>query len=84
MGLNVVGKRIFQDHQKYTPKILQNLSVQIQSTNCRAVITTEKDMIKIPEIFLNKFIFYVVKITIVFKDDSIMIKKIKPIFLNLS
>jgi len=84
MGLNVIGKRIFQDHQKYTSKILQNLSVQIQSINCRAVVTTEKDIIKIPEIFLNKFIFYVVKITIVLKDDSIMINNIKPIFPNLS
>jgi len=77
--LNIVGKRIFRNHQKYNNRLLQNLSTQIQSSNCRIVVTTEKDIVKIPAIFINKFIFYVIKIDIVFEDDTVVLNKIKSI-----
>ena len=78
-GLNIVGRRIFKDHQKYNSKILHNLLVQIESSNCRAVVTTEKDMVKIPESFMKKIIFYVIKIDVVFENDSDVLDLIKPI-----
>ncbi|SVD84991.1 uncharacterized protein METZ01_LOCUS437845, partial [marine metagenome] len=49
VGLNIAGKRIFRDHKKYNPRVLHDLSVEIQRYNCEAVVTTEKDMVKIPE-----------------------------------
>ena len=79
VGLNIVGKRIFKDHQKYNYKVLHNLLVQIESSNCRAVVTTEKDMVKIPESFMKKIIFYVIKIDVVFENDSDVFNLIKPI-----
>ena len=79
IGLNIIGKQIFRDHQKYNSKVLQNLSFQVKGSNCKRVVTTEKDMVKIPESFMNKFIFYVIKIDIVFKNSSAMMTKIKPI-----
>ena len=79
VGLNIVGKRIFQDHQKYNSKVLHNLLVQIESSNCRAVVTTEKDMVKIPDSFMKKIIFYVIKINVVFENDSVICDLIKPI-----
>ena len=72
LGLNISGKRIFKDHQKYNSKVLQNLSIQIQSSNCKTILTTEKDVVKIPESFMNKFNFYVIKIDLTFKDDSVI------------
>ena len=79
-GLKIVGKRIFQDHQKYNHQVLQDLSIQVQSSKCRSVVTTEKDMVKIPESFMLKFIFYVIKIDVVFENDSIIVDLINPIF----
>ncbi len=79
VGLNIVGKRIFQDHQKYNSKVLHNLLVQIESSKCRAVVTTEKDMVKISESFMKKIIFYVIKIDVVFENDSDVFNLIKPI-----
>jgi tetraacyldisaccharide 4'-kinase len=79
VGLNIVGKRIFQDHQKYNSVVLHNLLVQIESSKCRAVVTTEKDMVKIPESFMKKNIFYVIKIDVVFENDSDVYDLIKPI-----
>ena len=81
VGLEISGKLIFQDHQKYNKHVLQNLSVQVQNSNCRAVVTTEKDMVKIPETFVKEFIFYVIKICVVFENDSDIIDLIKPVFL---
>ena len=83
VGLKIVGKRIFQDHQKYKHQVLQDLSARIKDSNCGAVVTTEKDMVKIPEIFLKKFIFYVIKINLIFENDSEVINLIKPLFLSL-
>jgi len=80
VGLTIAGKRIFRDHQIYNPRILQKLSEQVQKRNCRAVVTTEKDMVKIPERFIQEFIFYVIKIDFVFENDSNMIDLIKPVF----
>ena len=82
-GLKIGGKRIFRDHQKYNPRVLQNLSGQIQSSHCRVVVTTEKDMVKIPMIFMTKFIFYIIKIDVVFKNDLEILDKIKPDLSNL-
>ena len=39
---------------------------EIENTNCKAVVTTEKDIIKIPENFIRKFQFYIIKIEIIF------------------
>ena len=78
VGLEISGKLIFQDHQKYNKHVLQNLSVQVQNSNCRAVVTTEKDMVKIPESFKKKFEFYVIKIDVIFKNDSAIMDLIKP------
>ena len=79
IGLNLIGKQIFQDHQKYNPKVLRNLSSQIQNINCRVVVTTEKDLVKIPDSFIQKFIFYVIKIVLVFENDPKLINLIKPV-----
>ena len=80
VGLNIISKRFFKDHENYYPRVLQDLSLQIQSNNCRAVVTTEKDMVKIPESFMQEFIFYVIKIDIVFENDSDVMDLIKPFF----
>ena len=83
VGLNIIGKRIFQDHQKYNPKVLQDLSIQIERSNCKTVITTEKDMVKIPDTFINKFIFYVINIDVIFENDSVVMERIKSVFPTL-
>ena len=80
LGLKIIGTHFFQDHQNYNTKILQRLSIQIQNSKCKAVITTEKDKVKIPESFMKKFIFYVIKIDVVFENDSVVLDLIKPLF----
>ena len=44
-------------------------------------MTTEKDLVKIPEIFMKEFTFYIIKINMVFENDSDVIDIIKPVLL---
>ena len=80
IGLDIVGKRIFRDHQKYNSKVLHNLLVQIKKSRCRAVVTTEKDMVKIPDSFVKNNVFYVIKIEMVFENNSVVLNQIKHVF----
>ena len=80
IGLDIVGKQIFRDHQKYTSKVLHNLLVQIKKSRCRAVVTTEKDMVKIPDSFIKNNVFYVIKIEMVFENNSVVLNQIKHVF----
>ena len=79
-GLNIIGKRLFQDHQKYNSKVLRDLSIQVYNCNCKAIVTTEKDAVKIPYNFMKKITFYVIKIDLTFENDLEIINLIKSNF----
>ena len=70
-GLNIVGKQIFRDHQKYNSKVLHNLSLQIENSNCRAVVTTEKDLVKINN-YKGEMSLYAVRIKLVFEPETLL------------
>ena len=78
LELTIIDKRIFHDHKQYTKTILEKLSVQIKNSNCKIVVTTEKDMVKLPRSFIEEFDFYIIKINIVFKDETVLMKIIEP------
>lgn len=48
MGCEVVDLKGFSDHHWYTPEELTALEKHMRTSNASAVITTEKDMVKIP------------------------------------
>ncbi len=50
LGAKVVGHRSFGDHHAYLPQDLSNLRNQSHATNAQALITTEKDWIKLQEL----------------------------------
>ncbi|MBC8256471.1 MAG: tetraacyldisaccharide 4'-kinase [Candidatus Marinimicrobia bacterium] len=79
LELKLSGKRIFRDHQEYTHTVITELSVQIKSSNCKAVITTEKDLVKLPDNFLTEFNIYVIKIEIRFKDEGAVLDLIQSV-----
>ena len=78
----VEGKKFFQDHQEYTETVIQELSEQIRESSISYVVTTEKDMVKLPESFLFEFEVYVIKIEVVFKNELIIRDIILPLLLN--
>ncbi len=46
LGAKVMGERIFVDHYRYTEKDLISLREQGQSYGAQAILTTEKDLVK--------------------------------------
>jgi len=82
LSLKVEGRKFFQDHQEYTEAVIQKLSEQIRASSISYVVTTEKDMVKLPESFLEEFEVYVIKVDVVFENDLIIKDIIQPLLLN--
>ena len=82
LSLKVEGRKFFQDHQEYTEAVIQKLSEQIRARSISYVVTTEKDMVKLPESFLEEFEVYVIKVDVVFENDLIIKDIIQPLLLN--
>ena len=76
------GKRIFPDHQEYTKSVITELSAQIKSSNCTAIITTEKDLVKLPDSFLDEFETFVIKIEVKFEIEKAVLDMIQPVLLK--
>ena len=82
LDLKLVGKRIFSDHQEYTESVITELSAQIKSSNCAAIITTEKDLVKLSESFLDEFETFVIKIEMEFEIEGAVLDMIQPVLLK--
>ena len=81
-GIKIKGKKSYRDHQNYNDKILKKLSKKITELNVKNIITTEKDVVKLPDHFINNFEIYIIKIDIIMNDEAIIIKKIDSLFIN--
>jgi len=79
LGLKSGGKQIFRDHQEYTSSVINELSAQIKSSNCIGIITTEKDLVKLPDNFLEEFEIYIIKIEMEFEDEGTILNLIQPV-----
>ena len=82
LKLKLGGKRIFRDHQEYTDAVVKELSAQIKSSNCKAVITTEKDLVKLPDNFLEEFEIFIVKIEMEFENERVVLDVVRTILRN--
>jgi len=77
--LEIEGRKFFQDHQEYTEAVIQKLSERIRASSISDVITTEKDMVKLPESFFEEFEVYVIKVDVVFENELIIKDIIQPL-----
>ena len=82
LDLTLEGKRIFSDHQEYTESVITELSAQIKSSNCTAIITTEKDFVKLPDNFLDEFETFVIRVELEFKTEKAILDMIQPLLLK--
>ena len=82
LDLKLGGNRIFSDHQEYTESVITELSAQIKSSNCTAIITTEKDLVKLPDSFLDEFDTLVIKIEMEFETEKTVLDMIQPVLLK--
>ena len=82
LGLDIKEKEVYKDHYNYKTKQLNKMILKAKKNKCDAFITTEKDIVKIPKVFISNFAFYVIKIEICFSNISDENKLIKPLLFN--
>ncbi len=70
LGISPRQIKIFSDHQKYSPGVLSILREEIRSSGCKSVITTEKDLVKLPPTFVESFPLFVIRIDVSFNAEG--------------
>ena len=68
-GISISGQSIFIDHFEYSPQSINELQSSIEKSSTDSIITTEKDLVKLSDEFLNQYQVYIVTLDIILKDD---------------
>lgn len=72
LNLNIISKGGFDDHHKYTVKDIEMIIHKAKETKADAIITTQKDAVKLysfPLIHKSDIPFYFTKLEIIFLND---------------
>jgi len=64
LKVQVVDSLIFKDHVDYDKKVLQKLYSRINKLKIDAILTTEKDLVKLPESFVKDNEIYILNMNI--------------------
>ena len=64
LKVQVVDSLIFKDHVDYNKKVLQKLYSRINKLKIDAILTTEKDLVKLPESFVKDNEIYILNMNI--------------------
>ncbi len=71
-GYEVVKKRVFEDHHLYTDEDIKNIVAEAQKLGANAIVTTEKDAVKIKALLKQENIkFYALKLGLDLDVDSL-------------
>ncbi len=71
-GFEVVKKRVFEDHHLYTDEDIKNIIAEAQKLGANAIVTTEKDAVKIKALLKQEEIkFYALKLGLDLDVDKI-------------
>ncbi|MAJ43143.1 MAG: tetraacyldisaccharide 4'-kinase [Candidatus Marinimicrobia bacterium] len=77
--ISLSGLKVFKDHEPYSKKNIKQLSKEISNKKTKNVITTEKDIVKLPEFFLKNHHIFTIRINHIFEDKNLFINKINSI-----
>jgi len=73
---------MFPDHHKYNKEDIENIFDQAAKSDAYAIVTTEKDFVKINEYLINKIPVYALGIKIEFKQKDNYINFLKKILIE--
>lgn len=76
MHIPVKKFHIFNDHEKYRLHTIKALEDKITNSTCKAVITTEKDLVKLPDSFLEKFHIFALRVNHVLNNERVYLDDI--------
>jgi tetraacyldisaccharide 4'-kinase len=79
MNMEIIGFFPHRDHHWYTIHELQKMSDLARSKGAVALVTTEKDRMRIPESFTNNIPIFILKIKMEMQEEKALATLVKPI-----
>ena len=81
VGLDIKHYRMFKDHHRYNSQTLNSLLSEINELNIKSVITTEKDVIKLPKWFIKEINLFILQVEFVFSPqaEKILLEEVKKV-----
>jgi tetraacyldisaccharide 4'-kinase len=70
LGAEPAGSMGFADHHKFSARDMKNIVAAAQQLNCRCLVTTDKDYVRLPIGTILGMDLIVVGVSIDFKDDA--------------
>ena len=70
LSINIIKGLQFKDHQNYSSSIIKKIEESLKKTNQNTFFTTEKDWVKLPNDFIEKYNGCYIKMETCIEDDS--------------
>ena len=70
LGVEISDLHSFNDHQEYNAKILERLQTSLAMSKSKSIITTEKDLVKLPDSFIKNLDVYILRISMELSPKS--------------
>lgn len=77
-GMDVIQEMRFPDHHRYTPKDLTSLFEEVKKIE--AIVTTEKDLVKLKTLPIDSLPFYALRIDVKIGEEEKFFKKVLEVF----
>ena len=78
-GINPIGIKVFRDHEPYSNNNIKFLTKEILKMKTKNIITTEKDIVKLPDVFIKNHHIFTLRINHIFEKKELFIQKLNSI-----
>jgi len=75
-NISIAGFHPLRDHENYNDTTISKLEDKINQQNTSAVITTEKDLVKLPDSFLQKFHIFALRVVHALNNEDEYLKAV--------
>ena len=71
LNITLSSYLILKDHVKYTSSVINRIMLRVNKLGIKTLITTEKDVVKLPDKFLSSYNIYILSMKMSFSDESL-------------
>ena len=79
LGLEIVSREAFRDHHSYTREELERVAREAQAAGAEVLVTTEKDMMNLPEGLRLPLAIECVRIGVEIENEAELLRMIRDV-----